>query len=52
MAARARRPSSAAQRTCRPGTPTRTFAVAVLTALGDRNRESETLSGALGRRCE
>ena len=38
MAARARRPSSAAQRTCRPGTPTRTFAVAVLTALGDRNR--------------
>jgi hypothetical protein len=38
MAAPARRPSSAAQRTCRPGTPTRTFAVAVLTALGDRNR--------------
>ena len=26
------------QRTCRTGTPTRTFAVAVLTALGDRGR--------------
>ena len=28
------------------------LAVPVLTALGDRNQQSETLSGALGRGCE